>query len=1050
MQRRRASFQNFISNIAVKQLQEEGKSRMMRTQITTSRTLVPLCLLALGLASSAFAQGTPNTLPLTVPHIPVFVPQPGQVQNPFKDIDTSRLHRNAPRTGVWRLMRGHRSMLVEVKVDSALHGQRLMHPELRTAPELKMEFSLLPVIDQIAIDGSFSANAAKPNFGGSRVQVRSLLQIDDSDRVLCYLRPPGGVTLADLQKAVVRGGGVIDLASDVADKIEAWIPVLKMKQIAALPQVGSIRHVPEAHANTGSVTSRGDTLLRSYVGRGILSTAGAGVKVGVMSTDCSSGPGGLLAVSKSTGDINSSFVSLSDPDSLTQNHEGLAMSEIVQDIAPAAQIYFITGLAFGDLGFAQNMEALATAGCTVICDDISYFDEPYFQDGITSHVLDSLSAAGVVCASSSGNFNESGWVGTYSNMTGTGPLAGKNVCDFGGGNPYLPIQSVAGMSIPVYMQWNDPFPGSFNDYNIYLIDPTKTSVINGSNSVQNSASSDPIEAFAYSSTSTSNVYYLAIERKTVSGTDPNATATLQIVAYGDGASLVNGGAAAPTTAGHACADSCLGVGAVDAKSTNYNVIEWYSSQGPAYRYTYGTGTRTLRATLQKPDISAFDDVNTTVSGFAPFQGTSAASPHVAGVAALLFSANPSVTATQVRAALRSGTVDEGTTGFDYAFGSGRLDAFKAITESLSGTGKSFAAFQTVNTAIPDNNVSGISSTIPTTLNANADSVYLSFTIDGHPHWGDLVVTLTSPDATTRTVLTKPPTGAGTSNGNYPNVILGDQAPTALESYDPGANNVIGFYVPQNTISTAAGFHGRAISGNWTINVADEQTGNTGTLKDWGIYWKVLPNANESLTLSGTPPYIWSSDNSLKTVTVNQTVNNGALPVIKLNSVTANETVAGGDIVAATGVNTTSLQLRAQCDANIGRVYTASYELTDIGGYDSVFKLYIPVLRQIGHISAFPITSSGGTSLGLPSVNPLVSGTTTFTYTLSAAESVYLNIFDLHGKWLKSVDNGAKTIGPHTKSWDGTSANGTLLPDGTYIYQLDAGGSFFDGTVTLNH
>ena len=86
-------------------------------------------------------------------------------------------------------------------------------------------------------------------------------------------------------------------------------------------------------------------------------------------------------------------------------------------------------------------------------------------------------------------------------MTGTGPLAGKNVCDFGGGNPYLPIQSVAGMSIPVYMQWNDPFPGSFNDYNIYLIDPTKTSVINGSNSVQNSASSDPIEAFAYSSTS---------------------------------------------------------------------------------------------------------------------------------------------------------------------------------------------------------------------------------------------------------------------------------------------------------------------------------------------------------------------------------------------------------------------------------------------------------------------------------------------------------------------------------------------------------------------
>jgi flagellar hook assembly protein FlgD len=87
---------------------------------------------------------------------------------------------------------------------------------------------------------------------------------------------------------------------------------------------------------------------------------------------------------------------------------------------------------------------------------------------------------------------------------------------------------------------------------------------------------------------------------------------------------------------------------------------------------------------------------------------------------------------------------------------------------------------------------------------------------------------------------------------------------------------------------------------------------------------------------------------------------------------------------------------------------------------------------------------------MPSVNPLASGTTTFSYILASAESIDLSIYDLHGKWQRSVDNGAKTLGPHNIMWDGTSANGTLLPDGTYVYQLNAGGAFLDGTVTLNH
>jgi subtilisin-like proprotein convertase family protein len=723
------------------------------------------------------------------------------------------------------------------------------------------------------------------------------------------------------------------------------------------------------------------------------------------------------------------------------------MSQIVQDVAPKAQIYFATAddthTEFGD-----DMYALANAGCRVICDDVQYLDEPVFQDGdLAGYVNDLCANYGVVYISSAGNQGGSSNYQTYKNMSGTGLMSGKHVFDFtGSSSEYLPVTLAGGYPVDLELQWDDPWGSSKNDYNLYLINPGKTKIVASSTNVQPS-NPDPLEIIQYTAPS-NGTYYIAVERKTISSSDPDSTARTKLTGWPN-EGIITFGSATSSTFGHSCADSCLCAAAIDATSSNYNTIEVFSGQGPSYNITFGTGTRTIHGTRQKPDLACFDGVNTSLADFTPFYGTSASSPHIAGTAALLLSAKSTLTATQARAALRAGTIDEGAFGNDYVFGYGRLDAFKTITQALSGSGKSYAMFKTVNASIPDG-TSSLSSTISPTLTANADSVYLSFTVDSHPRWGDLSARLTSPDGTTRTVLTRPPNGSGTSTGEHPNVILGDNASTALESYDPDSTEVIGYYIPQNALSSSAGFYDRGISGNWTFNISDSVTGDTGSLKDWGIYWKVLPNANESLTLSGTAPYIWSSDNSLKTVTVSQTVNNGAIPVIKLDTITANEAIASGDIVATTGTNTTSIQLRAKCDANTGRVYTAKYELTDIGGYDSTFYLYVPVLNKIGHNSASPITSSGGTSLGLPSVNPLLSGNTTFTYTLSTAENIDLSIFDLRGKWHISVDNGAKSSGLHTVSWNGDGANGTLLPDGTYIYQLSAGGSFFDGTITLAH
>lgn len=65
-----------------------------------------------------------------------------------------------------------------------------------------------------------------------------------------------------------------------------------------------------------------------------------------------------------------------------------------------------------------------------------------------------------------------------------------------------------------------------------------------------------------------------------------------------------------------------------------------------------------------------------------FNGTSAATPHVAGVAALVLSVKPNLTATEVEAILRASTDDIGAVGYDVYTGFGRINAYKAAQAAL--------------------------------------------------------------------------------------------------------------------------------------------------------------------------------------------------------------------------------------------------------------------------------------------------------------------------------------------------------------------------------
>jgi subtilisin family serine protease len=66
-------------------------------------------------------------------------------------------------------------------------------------------------------------------------------------------------------------------------------------------------------------------------------------------------------------------------------------------------------------------------------------------------------------------------------------------------------------------------------------------------------------------------------------------------------------------------------------------------------------------------------------GYVAFSGTSMATPHVAGVAALIAAKNPSFSATQIRSKLDTAVDDLGPAGRDSSFGFGRVNLVKALS-----------------------------------------------------------------------------------------------------------------------------------------------------------------------------------------------------------------------------------------------------------------------------------------------------------------------------------------------------------------------------------
>jgi len=470
--------------------------------------------------------------------------------------------------------------------------------------------------------------------------------------------------------------------------ISGLMPISSLEQTAA---VATLRFARPSYArtNTGSVTSQGDAAMLSNDARVLSGLSGAGITVGVLSDsyDCK---GGAVADVASNDLPTGIQVLVEETGCGSGTDEGRAMMQIVYDIAPGASQAFHTAFN-GEASFAQGILDLANiAGADVITDDVIYFAEPMFQDGVIAQAVDTVKAAGVAYFSSAGNNARKSYESVFRNsgVRGFSPRSKRHDFDPGTGTDSLMEVSIpAGAQVIFVLQWDDPFfsvsgsPGADTDMDMILY-PTSGSAVAGA--TVNNVGGDAVDIFSYKNTSSSAVtYQIAIDH--TAGPEPGLVKFVYFGSMTINEFATNSG----TAYGHNMAAGARSVGAARYSNTpafgvSPPALESFSSRG-GIPTLFDTAGNAVNITRQKPEIVAPDGGDNTFfgsdyegNGFPNFFGTSAAAPHAAGVAALLRDQDAAMTPDDIYNALQNTAIDMNAVGVDINSGYGLIQADMAL------------------------------------------------------------------------------------------------------------------------------------------------------------------------------------------------------------------------------------------------------------------------------------------------------------------------------------------------------------------------------------
>ncbi len=532
-------------------------------------------------------------------------------------------------------------------------------------------------------------------WGGSYFSLKT-----EAGRVRVVLETTSEAAAQRVARVVSGLGGTVELVEAVG--VQAWVPLEQLRTVSELADVEFVRLPVRPRAAQGRIRSEGleEINAPAWNEAGL---DGTGVKVALVD------PGGFYGYERLMGRelppeervIARSFRSdkeMYDPEASRGGRvHGTGTAEIVHDLAPGATLYL--AMFSTDLQFRRAVNWLIEEDVDVINTSLG-FPSGCFREGggIFADLFEDAKQSGVTWATAAGNEGDIHWEGDWNDPDGDN-LLNYTATDEGNTLDVVLVEyqypngeRVATSIITVIFSWDAPCRGATQDYELVVMRDEGGKMVplpswNGSVGqftdwiwrpgvpVQFVFAS---EDFDVSRAGEVQRYHLAIRKKRAGA--PDSRFDLQIGCPCQRIQFLEPSGSVSITE-PSISPHVITVGAVHHSSTRCSRLLCpdgrllvYSSRGP---------TKDGRV---KPDLVAPSHVSTSSYGRwtgegrgrnPGFTGTSAASPHVAGAAALAIQAlrqtlGRDPTPDEVQQFLEERAEDAGDPGKDNDYGAGIL------------------------------------------------------------------------------------------------------------------------------------------------------------------------------------------------------------------------------------------------------------------------------------------------------------------------------------------------------------------------------------------
>jgi len=325
---------------------------------------------------------------------------------------------------------------------------------------------------------------------------------------------------------------------------------------------------------------------------------------------------------------------------------GTACAEIIHEIAPDAEL-FLAWYDGSDAAMGEATDWLIGHGVHIISHSAGGMIGPRDGSEWDAQLVDDLAAQGILWVNAAGNEATSHHRSVFTDEDG------DSFHEFFPGEEMIPLPNPG--YVEVYLMWDD-WAQVTQDYELLLLNAAGD-VLAASEEPQSGEEGQwPVEWFSFETGG--EIVYAAVQAY-----DVDRAATLDIYVYPvDLESRYQEPAYSICPPGDA-------IGSLTVGAANWwdDSLAYYSSQGP---------TSDGRV---KPEISGPTAVTGASYGDAVaqdedagFNGTSAACPHVAGTAALVWQAYPAFSRQEVVDYLLAQAIDLGAPGLDTGYGYGRL------------------------------------------------------------------------------------------------------------------------------------------------------------------------------------------------------------------------------------------------------------------------------------------------------------------------------------------------------------------------------------------